>query len=573
MVNWPTQLSGVGGHVQFINTAGVKAITIWSYGVVAGTYNTYTNSSGSNTFVPWRRTDSEYQGRLSPGADALDLTLPDGDHQIRSNTDAAAITNLPVALPGILRRVNMPQVGLGVRFVFFYAQGASSGGVYFNWTNTTVGSHTWVGWQKMSTKADVDAVAATVQPLGLNKRALLDDFTRRRGKIGADKAFIALRLDDPINGIINNGLDAAFSSRGIPASLAICSASFTDTDMLALSNLGSFTTLKDWAHKQGFEVWHHGGNHKDASGTSNLTRETITSLANLKTSLPTLEVNKWMQPGVGGTDYDGFAATNKPELFYQTVAAKLLADGHSVLSGQLPGLLRQLDGKPRDGLLHTMVDDPAKLTAVYDHIDVAVEEKAGLCIMLHPNNLNKAGSYSTTADYLALLDYLVTLRDQGKIEIVTVSGLLCADSGSTKWTQLVRDNAFAGGLAKWLGTTGWTVAGGIASTSGTNLLGQSHSMLRHGWMRGGTMQIKAEVRATTGAVVRLHQSSNADPTGFTAEKDFTLAASSSWVPLRLNACVPLTLSTTPGAEDAVWSRIGRVSGGTVEVRNIEYRPV
>lgn len=570
MVNWPAQLSGVGGHVQFINTAGVKAITIWSYGVVAGTYNTYTNSVGSNTFVPWRRTDSEYQGRLSPGADALDLTLPDGDHQIRSNTDAAAITNLPIALPGILRRVSMPQVGLGVRFVFFYAQGASSGGVYFNWTNTTVGSHTWVGWQKMSTKADVDAVAATVQPIGLNQAVLQDEFTRRRGgKIGTNpKAVVALRFDDPINGLINTGIPDLLADLGIPASAAHCSGSFTAPDLIALSDLGTWDTVKGWALGQGIEVWHHGGNHQDASGVGNLTAQIVTSLATLKASLPDLEVNKWMQPGVGGTNYDGFAFTDKAELFYEHTAGKLIASGHAISSGQIPGLLRQLDGKPRNGLLHTMVDSPAKLAAVYDHIDAAIEDAAGLCIMVHPNNLDKVGDYSTSDDFKDLLQHLADLRDAGSIEILTVSGLLCADSSTLNWAQVVRDGSFAGGLVKWFGT-GWTVSGGVASTAGTNNLAQSHSMLRYGWMRGGTMQLKAEVRATTGAVVRLHQSSDLDAAGWTAEKDFTLPASSDWVTLRLNACVPLTLS----ADDYAWTRLARVSGGTVEVRNVEYRPV
>lgn len=571
MVNWPTQLAGVGGHVQFLNKSGVKAITIWSYGVVAGVYNTFTNSTGSNTFFPWRRTDTDYQGRLLPGADALDLTLVDGEHQVRSNTDAAAIANLPVPLPGILRRVNMPQVGLGVRFVEFRAQGAALGGLYYNWTNTTVGSHTWVGWQKAATKADVDAVAATVQPIGLNQAVLQDEFTRRRGgKIGTrGKAVIALRFDDPINGLINSGVATELSNLGIPASAAHCSGSFTATDLIALSNLGTWTTVRDWALKQGMEVWHHGGNHIDASGTSALTGQIVASLATLKTSLPALEVNKWMQPGVGGTNYDGFAFTDKAELFYEHTAGKLIASVHAVSSGQMPGLLRQLDGKPRNGLLHTMVDAPAKLAAVYDHIDAAIEEGAGLCIMLHPNNLDKAGDYSTTTAYKALLTQLATLRDQGKIEILTVSGLLCADSDSDKWTQIIRDGVFANGLTKWLGTSGWTATGGVASTAGTTLLAQSQSMLRHGWMRGGTMQLRAEVRATTGAVVRLQQVSDLDAANWTAEKDATLPASSSWVPVRLNACVPLTLS----ADDSAWAKIGRVSGGTVEVRNVEYRPV
>jgi len=571
--NWPAQMSGVGGHVEFRNRASVKSITVWGYGVVAGIYSTQTDSTaGAGTFKPWRRIDNPYQGRLLPGADALDLARVDGDVQIRSNTDAAAIANLPVALPGILRTVNMPQVGLGVRFVIFFAQGASQGGMYFNWTNTTVGSHTWVGWQKIATKADVDAVAAQVQaPIGLNHEVLLDEFTRRRGgKIGtAGKAVIALRFDDPINGLINSGVATELANLGIPASAAHCSGSFTAADLIALSNLGTWTTVRDWALKQGMEVWHHGGNHQDATGTAALTGQIITSLTTLKTSLPALEVNKWMQPGVGGTNYDGFAFTDKAELWYQHPAGKMILTEHAISSGQIPGLIRQLDGKPRNGLLHTMVDAPAKLAAVYDHIDAAIEEGAGLCIMLHPNNLDKVGDYITSTDYKTLLAYLATLRDQGVIEILTVSGLLCADSDSGKWTQLIRNGTFAAGLTKWLGTSGWTATGGVASTAGTTLLAQSQSMLRHGWMRGGTMQLRAEVRATTGAVVRLQQYSDLDAPNWTAEKDVTLSASTDWVPVRLNACVPLTLS----ADDYVWAKVGRVSGGTIEVRNVEYRPV
>ncbi|BCW47894.1 hypothetical protein [Arthrobacter sp. StoSoilB13] len=572
MVNWPTWLGTVGGHVEFRNKSGVKSITIYSFGARAGVYSTQTNSVGSNTFMPWRRIDTDYQGRLDSGADALDLTRPDGRYSIESATTAAAITNLPtgVAVPGYLTYHTMSNVGLGVRFVEYEAQGTAVGGLYRNWTVTTVGTHTWSGWQKIATKADVDAVSATVQPLGLNQTGLRDEFSRRRGgKIGTNpKAVVALRFDDPINGLINSGVDVTLSDLGIPASSAHCSGSFTATDLIALSNLGTWDTVKDWAHKQGLEVWHHGGNHQDASGTSALTGQIVTSLATLKTSLPTLEVNKWMQPGVGGTNYDGFASADAAELFFEHTAGKLLSTGHSVMSGYMPGLLRQLDGKPRNGLTHFTVDTPANLTAVYDHIDAAIEDAAGLCIMVHPNNLDRVGDFSTSADFKDLLQHLADLRDAGSIEILTVSGLLCADSSTLNWAQVVRDGSFAGGLAKWLGT-GWTVSSGVASTAGTNNLSQSHSMLRYGWMRGGTMQLKAEVRATTGAVVRLHQSSDLDSAAWTAEKDFTLPASSDWVTLRLNACVPLTLS----ADDYAWTRLARVSGGTVEVRNVEYRPV
>lgn len=573
MVNWPTLLGSVGGHVEFRNKSGVKSITIYSYGARAGVYSTQTNSVGSNTFMAWRRNDTDYQGRLDAGADALDLTRPDGRYSIESAVTAAAITNLPVGVtvPGYLTYHTMGNVGLGVRFVEYEAQGTAAGGLFRNWTVSAVGTHTWSGWQKIATKADVDAVAATVQPIGLNHEVLLDEFTRRRGgKIGTDKAVVALRFDDPINGLINSGVAVELANLGIPSSAAHCSGSFTAADLIALSNLGTWDTVKGWAHNQGMEVWHHGGNHQDASGTSAITAQTVTSLATLKTSLPTLEVNKWMQPGVGGTNYDGFASTDTPSLFYTHIAGKLIQTDHAISSGHMPGLLRQLDGRPRNGLTHHTVDTPANLTLAYDYVDDAVRSKSGICIMLHPNNLDKAGDFSTSANFITFLQHLRDLRDQGKIEILTVSGLLCADTTTTSRAQLIRDGSFTDGFTHWLGTSGWTNAGGVASTAGTTLLSQSHTVLQHGWFRGGTMQLRAEVRATTGAVMKLQQGSNLDPSGWTGDSpNITLPSAPGWVTVRHNACVPLALGST----DSVWTRLGRVSGGTLEVRNIEYIPV
>lgn len=67
------------------------------------------------------------------------------------------------------------------------------------------------------------------------------------------------------------------------------------------------------------------------------------------------------------------------------------------------------------------------------------------------------------------------LRDQDKNEILTMSGLSCADSDSTEVANPIRYGKFDNGLTGGTGL-GWTVTAGVASTSGTNALSQTHEM-------------------------------------------------------------------------------------------------
>lgn len=571
--NWPTALSGVGGTIEFTVNAGVKTIVIRSYGVRPYTYTTQSNSVLNNTFHPWARiaTSAEvdtakwFKG-LFTGSSVFGTTSP-GQYYV-TEAKAGALTDWPAEMSGVggFLTVNIQDGRKSFR-----VEGYGARPYIFTTQTDSVMSNTFHPWERSATQADIDAVSASVEPIGLNNVVLADEFTRRRGGVigTGGKAVIALRFDDPINGLINSGVADELSALGIPASSAHCSGSFTAPDLIALSNLGSWQTVLDWAHHQGMEVHHHGGNHADASGDAALKRETIDSLALLKSSLPTLEVNKWMQPGVGGTNYDGFASTDNAELFYSHPAGRMILGSHAVSSGYMAGTFRQLDGKPRNGLGHHTVDTPATLTAAYGHIGEAIETTSGLCLMLHPNNLDREGNYSTSADFIALLQHLADLRDAGQIEILTVSGLLCADTGTTRRAQVIRNGDFTDGLTGWLGTSGWTATGGVASTSGTTLLQQSHHMDRHGWFRGGTMQLVAEVQAETGAEVVLHQSSLNDAAGWTAERTVTLPASTGWVTVRLNACVPIGLAKS----DYALTKIGRSSGGTLNVRNLRYQPV
>lgn len=571
--NWPAALSGVGGTIEFTVNAGVKTIVVRSYGVRPYTYTTQSNSVVNNTFHPWERAANSsevtaarwFKGAFT-GTNVFTWTEP-GLYYV-TEAKAGTLANWPAEMSGVggflevksdQGRISMEVRGYGARPYTFRT------------TTNSVANNTFHPWERLATKTELDAVAAGIRPIGLNRAVLLDAFTKRRGgRIGVQgKGVVALRLDDPINGLINSGVANALKDLQIPASAVHCSGSFTAPDLIALSDLGSWGHVASWARRQGMEVWHHGGNHQDASGVGALTRETVTSLAALEASLPTLEVNKWAQPGVGGTNYDGYASSNRPELFFDHEAGKLIARGHAVASGYMDGWSRTLDGKPRDGLGHWTVDTPSALTTAYGYVEEAAALGTGLAIMLHPNNLDREGDYSTSAAFIDFLEYLAQLRDEGKIEILTLSGLLCADA-STSWrAQLIKDVGFALGLSQYTGATDWAVTGGVASTSGTSLLGQIHAVSRHGWVLGGTMQIVAKVRATAGAVVRLHQSSLNDATNWLTEQDITVPASAEWQTVRLNCCVPRNLASS----DFVVSRIGRVSGGTLEVDSLEYLPV
>lgn len=571
--NWPVELSGVGGTVEFNINEGVKFIEVRSYGVRPFSFTTRSNSVLNNTFTPWERTATKkdvdasqwFKGAFT-GTSIFTWDTP-GLYYV-PEAKAATLTGWPSDMSGVGGffevRSDQGRKTLEVR-------GYGARPLTFRTSTNSVVNNTFHPWEQPASKSDIDAALTVAKPLGLNRDALKGAFTKRRGgKIGvAGKGVVALRFDDPINGLINSGVADALRDLQIPASAVHCSGNFTAPDLIALSNLGTWQTVADWAHNQGMEVWHHGGNHQDASGLTAQTREIITSLADLKAHLPTLEVNKWAQPGVGGTNYDGFALTDKPELFYDHAAGRLIAQGHSVSSGYMDGWSRPLDGTPRDGLGHWTVDTPASLTAAYSHVDEAAMLGTGLAIMLHPNNLDRAGSYSTSPDFISFLEYLAQLRDEGKIEILTLSGLLCADSTTSYRQNVVRDSTFTEGVFRFTGNSGWTASSGVVSTSGTSMLGQSHSVARHGWLMGGTMQIIAKVRATTGAVIKLHQSSNANPLAWTSEQVTALAASSEWQTVRLACCVPTNLAST----DYVMTLIGRVSGGTVELDSFEYVPV
>lgn len=503
-------------------------------------YRTSTSATSGAVF-PWSKSGYE-QGAIPAGSDIF--TLPAGVHVVGSNADAGTMVNLPEARAGVVFVGG--STGVGMKQIEFWPYDK---GYRYTTVNVASNGSTMRPWDKEYPNTGIPNVAL--------RRALLTDAARRRrgGAIGTDgKAAIALRFDHWLTDFKAKVMPL-LEQYSLPASQAIIPSLVGQT-----GNAMSYAELQTWCLTGGGELFNHGlGNHVATNVESEYEAQILTGLANLQAGTPRIAIEGWNPPGVAAGSWGGFAPMETPAQ-YETIAGQLVLKNHAIVSGYIGNVYRDLDGSNPIGADHSTIDSStagqAKVT-----IDRMVKTGMGGVLMLHPNMLDQAGRI-TTAALGEVLAYIAQLRDEGKLEVLSQSGLHFADAGSARRSNWVWNGRFDTNLADWVGT-GYTrvVEGEVTfarATAAASTLVQTGIVPDIGL--GSQRELVYRVRATTGATVRLKA-------GLTS-KDVVLSASPDWQIVRAFTTIPLD-HVLPWID----IEVGRVAGGAVDIADIRLQSI
>lgn len=302
-------------------------------------------------------------------------------------------------------------------------------------------------------------------PVSLHIAAQLEKVAKG-GEIGlGDRGAIALRFDDDTSLLKSTFLETLYK-RGLPAGLGLIA------DLNHPRNNGvTWADLKEWCEAYGLEIWSHSYSHTAPQTIEELTREIVTSKEEIENA--GIKCAGWMQPGFGTGSgmYGGIAGTNHLSA-WDSEAGSLITGNYVLADAYLGGALRYLPtGRFYGGDHITATSLPSSMTRsqylerLKGHVDWAAANGGGVEIMFHPQDIdltNTAANKLHLNDYIALLDYIVLARQQGKIEVLTPSGLYYANPGITRRMQLVVNGDFTGlepggsTAGAWSATLDWT---------------------------------------------------------------------------------------------------------------------
>lgn len=384
-----------------------------------------------------------YMGTIATGTDLNTLTAA-GIYGVPTGTIYASLVNAPTGImPSGAGWLDVRATSNGLYKQVFGFYGTTPVEVWRTTASVTAG--TWNAW----TRKDVGAINNPYVGVATNVRVM--DFTERRGgtKYTNGLGAVAVRYD---HGLVNMKATVypLMVARGIPFSLAINSRTWGNAE----NNGTTAADVQSWVDAGWCEIWNHGADHSDQTTLAGLTDQIVTALSELKAQFPTVPIDGFIVPGVGGTNYNGFNGGGTPEAFYKTDAGRLILENHAVSTGSFPGTIqRVLDGKLRQGQSHYSME-AATVASITAQIDSAVTNKTGLQLFLHPSLLDTPG-YMTTAMLTTVLDYIKTKRDAGLLAVMSPSDLLIASSeyapattagkvSKTDMTLNVRDNGAKG---------------------------------------------------------------------------------------------------------------------------------
>lgn len=472
----------------------------------------------------------------------------EGDWEINSSAILTATTNLPAgAGVGVLT----VKASTGFQeYRCYTALGAPR--VWIRGVNN-VGTGEWSDWMEIPT-GQRSGITAGDAALGHKVR---QDRARARvgGRIGtAGRAVVALRFDD---------YPDEFESVVLPLLRQYQLPSYFALTVRHVEELSTRTwaQVRAWAN-DGVQFFGHSWSHSAASGETALRREIVESADYLESKLPGVVLDGWVMPGTGqGADgYDGMGTGDTAAKYIDHPAGRLIMSRYGVVNGGVPGYLAPLVGAPSAGQLHATYETYSLAEAQAVVLN-AQQTGTGVSLMLHPANIGKTG-YMSLADFQAFLAWIAAERDAERLLVLTGTGLAFADASTSDRMNLLPSMS---SLTGWGGTTGWTASGGVFS--GTTSAGQLTASMPGqavNALRGAVVECVALVKAPTGAVVRTGITG-----GVTKTTDHTLPASNDWKWVRTNVLYP----TTAGVSAGLGAAIGRVSGGTVQMRALALQPV
>lgn len=299
------------------------------------------------------------------------------------------------------------------------------------------------------------------------------------------KSVITFTLDDARTQ--DTSVAALLTARGFPFGLAVISQ-FMDGATIS-GNAGLTTAQVKAFQDAGNEILAHTRNHVgDPGDVATLISEAMGAQADLRAKW--LWADSAVQPG---TWLSAFSLLTEAQLKLDWV--RKLRGAFAAYFSYIPeafGAAAGWQGSPQyDGFTHPLpmqarygvhrsnfTDGAYTLVQQKACVDFCAQYGGLLAISGHSYRLDGSG-FNTTADFTALLDYIKTYRDAGKIDILTPSGALFARKREIP-TGILRDPNFldsaTGAFVGWVQANGVTVTAGAGlNVPGTNLAGGAAS--------------------------------------------------------------------------------------------------
>lgn len=408
-------------------------------------------------------------------------------------------------------------VGYAGSGIFYRSQGSSG---------------VWSAWVRVDQDERVGN-ANKLLPSSARREAVVDAGLKRRGyAIGTGgTAAIALRFDHHLD---------PWGKKILPL---LKKYRLPWGQMLNAKNIGTgddtmpASTVAKNAHDTGGEVWNHSWSHSDTKTDAQADREVTLGLSDLRKSFPSLWIDSFAPPGQ--PTLGGFEGQDTAEKFWGTDYGQYALAQHCFVRGYFPGAYQPMQGANLIGAPHVTLDSQS-VSWITKYIDGVVGTKTASTLMLHPNYLDKSG-YLSLSNFESILAHIAKLRDAGKLQVMSVSGILLADDSipvnrtnmleNSQLNQVNREQKFA-----------------VSERVGKDNFGVPHE---------ASAWVKAKADGEVSLSVKVTSASR------TVSNDHTLVMKSGQV-ARLTVPITPPLDTT--AQDVTLS-------GTVEHTGVIYRPI
>jgi hypothetical protein len=280
--------------------------------------------------------------------------------------------------------------------------------------------------------AELSSVYATTSSLGIPQLSGVE----RRGRFGkvgtSGKGVISIRFDHQLDPFMAK-VQPLMDSRRLPYSMGIVSRSVENPTAAYEPTSTSWADIKKKILAQGGEIWGHSATHSDGVSAYD---EIVTSKREIEAQ--GIRVIGYQQPGT-----TSYATAHTTIDAMNDEPGRLIRETYGLYESSIQGSSRR--AIPTDGCYgydHVTLD-----TRNFAWTKVAIDEAAayrtGIQLMIHAEALDQPGKM-TTAEFRTVLDYLVTLREAGKIEVLTASALAFADPGSSHRPSIVPYGDFEG---------------------------------------------------------------------------------------------------------------------------------
>lgn len=291
---------------------------------------------------------------------------------------------------------------------------------------------------KANTVPSISQLNATYATREMTKLAAETDRIRRSrfGRIGtAGRPAVAFRIDHQLDPFIATFLPL-FLARRLPFSIGLVTKSIGNPTATYEPTTATWADVHSKILSAGGEIWAHSRTHSNPVAGQTLYDEIAGSRADIEAQA--IGVRGFHAPGSPAT-WGTFVSLSD----YNSEAGRIIRENFPLYESDVRGTTRRmLPANGSFGDAHATIDSMSLATAK-QWVDEAIVYGHGLEYMFHPQYIGLTGNISV-ADVTALLDYIVTLRDAGKIEVLTASGLAFADSGSSERRNVVPYGSFEG---------------------------------------------------------------------------------------------------------------------------------